>query len=316
MATERQITANRASAANSTGPRTPAGKAASRRNSLSHGLSAQKLLLDGEDPAAFEALRSDLFREFAPVGMLEARLIELMASLLWRLLRVPAFEAAILEWVAFRQVELFDSKHSVNANPSKDIRRYGNHLGLRNEDHLLSAVTNQRLKLGRMLEAALEKDLAGKLGRHEAHLMRQLRQTQQQFFELKTARPILELDAEPEAIIDQSTDVEATPFIEVLGSVVNETFVHDPKEEPAVEVCASENVAASSHDAKSSLDQELENRASAATTSVAKPRQEPKQKVVNASVSDEDRKEAIATSLSRNPYAWSTSMSRNGSDAD
>ncbi|MDB5308920.1 MAG: hypothetical protein JWO38_6065, partial [Gemmataceae bacterium] len=37
MATDRQLAANRANATHSTGPRTPDGKAAARRNRLAHG---------------------------------------------------------------------------------------------------------------------------------------------------------------------------------------------------------------------------------------------------------------------------------------
>jgi hypothetical protein len=49
LATERQIAANRLNAQRSTGPRTEAGKANSRRNALKHGLTAEKMLLEYED---------------------------------------------------------------------------------------------------------------------------------------------------------------------------------------------------------------------------------------------------------------------------
>ncbi len=44
----------------STGPRTPEGKAASSRNGLTHGLSGDKHILEGEDPEAFLRLLQDL----------------------------------------------------------------------------------------------------------------------------------------------------------------------------------------------------------------------------------------------------------------
>src|SRR5947208_1307226 len=46
MASARQVEANRRNAQRSTGPRTPAGKARSRRNALKDGLTASTLLLD------------------------------------------------------------------------------------------------------------------------------------------------------------------------------------------------------------------------------------------------------------------------------
>ena len=43
MSTEKQIEANRANAEHSTGPKTPAGKAKSRKNAWKHGLTAKSV---------------------------------------------------------------------------------------------------------------------------------------------------------------------------------------------------------------------------------------------------------------------------------
>src|SRR5918999_1903169 len=105
MATERQIRANRRNALKSTGPRTKAGKAASSRNALRHGLTAQQVVIEGENPARFDALRDRFTREFQPVGPMEQFLVERLAGLAWRLRRVPLFEAALLAWIAHQQAE-------------------------------------------------------------------------------------------------------------------------------------------------------------------------------------------------------------------
>ena len=97
MTTEAQNRANRLDALKSTGPRTGAGKAASSQNALRHGLTAQQVVLAIEDPAQFDALRGDLHEEFGPCGPTGERLVEQLASLLWRLRRVPVFEAAVLD---------------------------------------------------------------------------------------------------------------------------------------------------------------------------------------------------------------------------
>jgi hypothetical protein len=56
-----QIEANRRNALRSTGPRTPAGKQASRLNALRHGLRASEVIIPGqEDPEEFEATLSEL----------------------------------------------------------------------------------------------------------------------------------------------------------------------------------------------------------------------------------------------------------------
>jgi hypothetical protein len=94
MASAAQIAANRANAEKSSGPRTEEGKAKSARNALKHGLLAERLLLDGEDPEAWAALRADYFARLHPRGEAEARLVDRIAQLAWRRERGPVAEAA------------------------------------------------------------------------------------------------------------------------------------------------------------------------------------------------------------------------------
>ena len=49
MTSEKQAEANRRNALNSTGPKTPEGKAAVSHNALRHGLLSRDILLPGED---------------------------------------------------------------------------------------------------------------------------------------------------------------------------------------------------------------------------------------------------------------------------
>ncbi len=95
MATAKQAAANRRNAAKSTGPRTKSGKARSRRNALKHGLSAEQVVMLGEDPAAFEALRDDLYTHYQPADPVAENLVEQVAACIWRLRRVPEIEAGI-----------------------------------------------------------------------------------------------------------------------------------------------------------------------------------------------------------------------------
>lgn len=94
MASEAQIAANRANASKSTGPKTEEGKAASSLNALKHGLCAERLIIDEEDPAAFEALRADYLERYRPVGLAETRLVERIAQVAWRRERGALAEAA------------------------------------------------------------------------------------------------------------------------------------------------------------------------------------------------------------------------------
>ena len=97
MASDNQIEANRRNAKKSTGPRTTSGKDRSRRNALKHGLSAEQVVMLGEDPAAFEALRDDLYAHYRPADPVANNLVEQVAACLWRLRRVPEIEAGIFE---------------------------------------------------------------------------------------------------------------------------------------------------------------------------------------------------------------------------
>jgi hypothetical protein len=96
MATASQAAANLDNAQHSTGPRTEAGKAASSHNSLKHGLTAQTVLLPGEDPAAYAAFREGLLHDLAPVNHIELSLATELVDIQWRLNRVPILEARIL----------------------------------------------------------------------------------------------------------------------------------------------------------------------------------------------------------------------------
>jgi hypothetical protein len=102
MASEKQLQANRANARNSTGPKTLAGKARSRLNSRKHGLTAKMLIIVGENADDFDQLRAELLEEHEPQSVLECELVERLAGILWRLRRVPFFEAAI---IGARQVD-------------------------------------------------------------------------------------------------------------------------------------------------------------------------------------------------------------------
>jgi len=65
-------------------------------NALKHGFSSQEIVVEGEDADEFDALRIQLTTEFAPDSIIERELVDRLAGLLWRLRRVPLFEAALI----------------------------------------------------------------------------------------------------------------------------------------------------------------------------------------------------------------------------
>jgi hypothetical protein len=87
---------NRANSQHSTGPVSPAGKAASSRNSFKHGLDSKPIICPGEDPAELDALKSGLRAEHQPANTTEEILVNEMAEQFWRIRRWREREARLL----------------------------------------------------------------------------------------------------------------------------------------------------------------------------------------------------------------------------
>lgn len=116
MATERQIAANRRNALKSTGPRTAAGKAASARNAIRHGLYSVDSVVPaiGESDASFLThLQPYLATAVDPADPIELSLLRHLATLDWQLSRARREQAGIADYTA---QALWD--RSVTASPA------------------------------------------------------------------------------------------------------------------------------------------------------------------------------------------------------
>lgn len=89
---DKQLAANRANAQRSTGPRTAEGKARCAQNRTTHALTGAHAILPGEDPAAFERLKTALLDEYQPQTETEAHLVDEMAHNQWKLRRAESME--------------------------------------------------------------------------------------------------------------------------------------------------------------------------------------------------------------------------------
>ncbi|HZH18373.1 MAG TPA: hypothetical protein VE057_28735 [Archangium sp.] len=78
--------------ARSKGPKTAEGKSASSINALRHGLSANNLLLPGEDAQAYEHHLDRHFATFAPTNLPEAVIVAQLGDLSWKLERLSRME--------------------------------------------------------------------------------------------------------------------------------------------------------------------------------------------------------------------------------
>jgi hypothetical protein len=116
MASEAQITANRANAQSSTGPKTEAGKRISSHNAVKTALTGATVLLPGDDVAAYERHIAATFQEWKPGTHRENVLVQSIADAEWRLLRIPSLESALYALGRIQFAEQFaDQPESVRA---------------------------------------------------------------------------------------------------------------------------------------------------------------------------------------------------------
>ena len=96
MATNAQINANRENAKQSTGPRTPEGKACSSKNALKHGLLAEDSVIPGEDPGDFDRHLTLFEDTYNPANYVERELVLQIADSAWRMRRLSRIEATVM----------------------------------------------------------------------------------------------------------------------------------------------------------------------------------------------------------------------------
>ncbi len=158
---QRRIDAARANGAKSTGPRTPAGKAASALNAVTHGLTAQTVVLNNESQDQYEAELDQYLAHFQPQGKPEWDLVHQLAAAHWRLCRYAAIESRILERQLDSDQEWFDDHPEIP----------GHHRLAVAFDHLCGP--NSALAL---------------LNRYDAHLHREYRETLKILEKMQAAR--------------------------------------------------------------------------------------------------------------------------------
>src|SRR5689334_15752073 len=108
-----RITANRANALKSTGPKTPEGKAASKMNAVKHGIRSREVLVSGENEQELNALHEWFQDDLQPVGPMEVMLVGQIVATHWRLRRVLAAESSEIK----REAELKDASATSNTLP-------------------------------------------------------------------------------------------------------------------------------------------------------------------------------------------------------
>jgi hypothetical protein len=97
MTSVKQFEANRRNSFKSTGPKTEAGKQASRCNAVRHGLTAETVIGALEDAEDYKAFELAITADYDAQSAVERELVLRLASLLWRLRRATTIETGLFE---------------------------------------------------------------------------------------------------------------------------------------------------------------------------------------------------------------------------
>jgi hypothetical protein len=130
MSSTAQILANQHNAEHSTGPSSPAGKAASSRNATTHGLSSGFAVLPHEDRQEFERLLDSYGQTFTPLNEHETFLVERMVQSRWKLARLQRMEAALFQQMTSQEPNtdpdavIVAAMLAGNANAYASLQRY------------------------------------------------------------------------------------------------------------------------------------------------------------------------------------------------
>jgi hypothetical protein len=108
-----QAEASRINGAKSNGPVTAEGRAATAQNARKHGLTGGTVVLPHESQANYDALRDSFLKRFRPTDATELDLIQEMVDSRWRLHRIEAMEAALIQKGINEQMEAMGE----NADP-------------------------------------------------------------------------------------------------------------------------------------------------------------------------------------------------------
>jgi hypothetical protein len=92
--------ANKANARNSTGPKSDAGKQASSRNAVTHGLTAittSIVIQSKEDADAYEDLQRGVIEEYQPESLMEQWMVRQLGNAMWSVIRANRAQLAAIK---------------------------------------------------------------------------------------------------------------------------------------------------------------------------------------------------------------------------
>ncbi len=226
-ASPKQLAANRANAAHSSGPKTPEGKTRSAQNSLKHGFTASTFaVVRLEDLQEIARLKSDLVSVYQPVNSQELFALERMALSQQAILRAARLESGLF---TTSLNETLDSNDRPFTPMSKELAGDGSVEITRAQNR------NYCLAEG-FLRLARQSNGWSIFLRYQAQAERQYRRALEDFDRLKTLRhdlPNEELPNEPISVIQPQHEpaTYSTPETNPLPpeNVPSAPFAGDPE---------------------------------------------------------------------------------------
>ena len=195
-----QITANRANAQLSTGPKTEAGKAASSANATKHGLSGRKFIIVGECEEEYNRFLQSCQTQYKPQGDVETDLVHEIAASRWRLRRVETLEASLLD----------DEMDRLLNDPENPV-----------EESRVMAVAFRNLADSRTGALAQLHRHEGRLRRAYEKALRELRELQAERREQEAQNEANLAGPAPETRPVQPENRQPSPFLEACLQYVN-----------------------------------------------------------------------------------------------
>ena len=195
MVSEKQVVANKRNAKKSTGPTSKPGKKVIANNALKHGLTAQEhLLLPGESVEDLVQLRTRLWQDVQPSGVIEEELVDRIVDGLWRLRRATHIETGILTY-AYHDRVCKEAERKLAEGKVPDFSRFISDVpdALDDAEETLRMAVETRDKevsfLGQaFIEDAENRNALTKLSRYETTLWNQVLKARQELTALQEKR--------------------------------------------------------------------------------------------------------------------------------
>ena len=184
MTSVRQIEANRRNALRSTGPQTDEGKQRASQNAVRHGLTAETVIVPLEDADDYQAFEQAVTADYDGETAVERELVLRLASLLWRLRRATSVETGLLR-IAHDPAMDRDPPQETEENSAvaplfprgQPTAGQFNERGSKGHDALPTSEVELDVARRFLRLADIDNGVFERLGRYEAALWRQLRQT-------------------------------------------------------------------------------------------------------------------------------------------